>query len=428
MNPVVGAGTIWECCGVTQAVPHRLRATAGIFPGLAAMLGAGLLVGLSPAAAAAGQWLLVGIGLAFLTALCSALSTSDQSRRFSGVGGGYLYTRHQLGVLPGRMAGSVALVGRICAGAAVAGTFGAYVVPDHPVLAAIGIAAAATVLDSFGFRPSRGLVTLVVVVVLAFLVIVVAVCFSITPPPQLPPPPDTPGVDDPTGVLAAAGVMFFAFLGFEHVTSTNEQTYSVRQSKVAIPVILVITLAAGLMLGAAALYQLGGPRMALSSRPVHDALVAADASSMTPLISAAAGIATAFGVLSAVGSIRRTLSALAEFSDVPPSLANEGRHGVSVPSAFLAGAAISTAAIVLNPPQAIPVAACLLLFYYAFTNASARLLISSERVWPRRSACFGLGFSVLIGMNMQVKYLVVVAMVMAVGCVFGAISSRYGRK
>ncbi|MFD1049070.1 DUF3817 domain-containing protein, partial [Kibdelosporangium lantanae] len=63
----------------------------------------------------------------------------------------------------------------------------------------------------------------------------------------LVPPPDTPGVDDPTGVLTAAGVMFFAFLGFEHVTSTNEQTYSVRQSKVAIPVILVITLGVGLL-------------------------------------------------------------------------------------------------------------------------------------------------------------------------------------
>jgi basic amino acid/polyamine antiporter, APA family len=413
---------------VTQAAPDRLRATAGIFPGLAAMLGAGLLVGLSPAAAASGQWVLAGIGLAFLTALCSALSTSDQSRRFAGVGGGYLYTRHQLGVLPGRMAGSAALVGRICAGAAVAGAFGVYVVPEHPVYAAVAATMAVMVLDAFGFRPARGLVIAVVIVVLVVLVLVVAVCFAIAPPPALPLPPDVAGVDDLSGLLSSAGVMFFAFLGFEHVTSTNEQTYSVRQSRVAVPVILVITLAAGLALGSAALYQLGGARLALSPRPLYDALVAADAASLTPLISGAAGLATLLGLLTAVGSIRRTLSAMAEFSDVPPSLANVGPRGVSAPAAMLSGIAIATAAALLNPPQAIGVGACLLLFYYAFTNASARLLMDGDRVWPRRSACFGLGFSVLIGMNMSVKYLVVVLMVMAVGCVSGAISSRYARR
>ncbi|TCO48039.1 APC family permease [Actinocrispum wychmicini] len=413
---------------MTQAAPDRLRATAGVFPGMAAMLGAGLLVGLAPASAAAGRWLIAGIVLAFLAALCGALSTSDQSRRFAGVGGGYLYTRHQLGVLPGRMAGSVALVGRICAGAAVAGTFGVYVVPHHPVIAAIVMVAAGTVLDASGFRPSRMLVMSVVIFVVAVFAIVVVACFAIAPPPALPLPADVPGADDASGLLTAAGAMFFAFLGFEHVTSTNERVYTIHQSRVAIPVILTVTLGAGVALGVAALRQLGGGRLALSPRPLYDALIAADAASLTPLITAAAAVATSFGVLTAIGSIRRTLSAMAEFSDVPPSLANVGPRGVSVPAAVLSGIAIAGAAGLLNPPQAIEVAACLLLFYYAFTNASARLLMSGQRVWPRRSACFGLGLSVLIGMNMSVKYLVVVVMVMAVGCVSGAVSSRYARR
>jgi APA family basic amino acid/polyamine antiporter len=391
------------------------------------MLGAGLLVGLSPAAAASGQWLLTGIGLAFLAALCSALSTSDQSRRFAGIGGGYLYTRHQLGVLPGRMAGAAALVGRICAGAAVAGTFGVYVVPEQPVVAAVVVTVAATVLDAFGFRPPKGLVVAIVIAILVAFALVIAVCFAIAPPPAPPLPADVAGADDLSGVLSSAGIMFFAFLGFEHVTSAAERTYTVGQAKVAIPVILVITLAAGLALGSAALHQLGGGRLALSPRPLYDAMLAADAASMAPIVSGAAGFATLLGLLTAVGSIRRTLGAMAEFSDVPPSLANVGSRGVSVPSAVLAGIAIALAAALLNPPQAIGVAACLLLFYYAFTNASARLLMSGDRVWPRRSACFGLGFSVLIGMNMSVKYLVVVVLVMAVGCVAGAISSRYAR-
>src|SRR4029079_15170199 len=104
------------------------------------------------------------------------------------------------------MAGSVALVGRICAGGAVAGTFGVYVVPEHPVIAAVVVAVAGTVLDAFGFRPPRGLVIAIVIAVLVALALVVVVCSAIAPPPALPLPPDVPGVDDPAGLLEAAGV------------------------------------------------------------------------------------------------------------------------------------------------------------------------------------------------------------------------------
>jgi APA family basic amino acid/polyamine antiporter len=391
------------------------------------MLGAGLVVGMAPAAALAGRWLLLGIGLAFLAALCSALSTSDQSRRFDGVGGGFLYTRHQLGVLPGRMAGSASLVGRICAGAAVAGAFGVYVVPEQPVYAAIAVTIAAMALDAFGFRPPRWLVTFVVVAVLLALALFVAVCFAIAPPPALPLPPDVVGVDDFSSLLPAAGVMFFAFLGFEQVTSAGNHTYSIRQLHIAVPVIMVTTLAAGLVVGVATLRQLGGPRLALSPAPLRDALAAADASAFDPVISGAVGIGLMLALLAVLGGIRRTLGAMAEFSDVPPSLAIVGPRGVSAPSAVLSGVTVAAAAALLNPPQAIGLAACLMLFYYAFANASARLLTPRERTWPRRSACFGLGFCVLIGMNMSVKYLVVVALVMAVGCIAGAIVSRYAR-
>lgn len=392
------------------------------------MLGAGLLVAISPAAAAAGSWLLLGIVIAFIAALCGAFSTSDQSRRFIGIGGGYLYSRHQLGVLPGRMAGSTALVGRIVAGAAIAGTFGVYVVPQHPVMAAIVVSLIAAAADALGVRPSRGVTLAVLLITLVGLALFVAVAFAIAPPEALPLPADVEGTDNPGGLLAAAGLMFFGFLGFEQVTSSSEAEYSVRQLHVAIPVMMVGTLVATVAVAGAALHQLGGPRLALSPAPLMDALAAADAQSIQPLIAGVAGIATLFGLLTAIGSIRRTLGAMAEFSDVPPALAIVGSRGVSAPAAVLSGAAVAVAAALLNPPQAVGVATCLLLFYYAFTNAAARLLMDRERTWPRRAACFGLGFSVLIGMNMSVKYLVVVVLVMVVGCVAGAITSRYARK
>jgi APA family basic amino acid/polyamine antiporter len=54
----------------------------------------------------------------------------------------------------------------------------------------------------------------------------------------------------------------------------------------------------------------------------------------------------------------------------------------------------------VSPSTAIGLAACAMLAYYAFTNASARILLKEDRTWPMRTACFGLGLSVLYGMTM----------------------------
>jgi basic amino acid/polyamine antiporter, APA family len=408
---------------MTDVAPGVTRTTAGIGPGLAAMLGAGLFAGLAPAAETAGWWLLGGVGLAFCTALCSAFSTSDQSRGSAGSGGGYQYTRQMLGVWPGRMAGSASLVGRVCGGAALAGTFGAYVVPQYPLYGAIGAVALVTVLDAFGFKPSPAFTNAVVVIVLLALGIVVAVCFAIEPEPV---PAGMAVADDPRGLLASGGLMFFAFLGFERVTSHG--SYSLRQMRVAIPVILLVTLTACLAVGAATLRQLGGARLGLSPAPLRDALAAADGASLDMIITVAAGLASLTALLALMRGIRRTVSSMAEYDDVPPSLAVVGSRGVATPASVLGGVGVAMAAALLNPPQALGLSACLMLFYYAFTNAAARLLTPAERTWPRRAACFGLGLSVLLGMNLDVKYLLVVVVVLVVGSAAAGVCSRYARR
>jgi APA family basic amino acid/polyamine antiporter len=78
----------------------------------------------------------------------------------------------------------------------------------------------------------------------------------------------------------------------------------------------------------------------------------------------------------------------------------------------------------VGPTRSIGLAATCALFYYAFTNASARLLSRDERFWPARTACFGLGFSVLIGMTMPPVDLALALGVAAVALAAGPFLSR----
>jgi APA family basic amino acid/polyamine antiporter len=139
----------------------------------------------------------------------------------------------------------------------------------------------------------------------------------------------------------------------------------------------------------AVLRQLGPTRLAVSAVPLRDALDAADATSLDPVVTVAAMVATAVALLVVVAGGRRTVEAMAG-----------ERPGFAVLARVLVGGGAAVGVLVAGPTAAIELAATCALFYYAFTNASARLLSREERAWPARTACFGLGVSVLIGMTM----------------------------
>src|SRR5882762_134005 len=260
---------------------EQLGAVDAVLAGLGAMIGAGLFAGLAPASALAGRWLLVAMVVAAVAAGCCCCSTCDQSGVFPGSGGGYRYTREQLGRWPGRMAGGLYLASRAAAAAALAGCFGAYVAPDRPILPALGVLVVAVVADAVGARPPRALTRALTVFVLVVLALVVAACFAIAPPPPtgVPIPSGTPGLDNAAELLLAAALV----------------TY--------------------LAVGAAVLRQLGPTRLAVSAAPLRDALDAADASALGPLVTVAAMVATGAALLFVVGGGRRVADAMITSGD-----------------------------------------------------------------------------------------------------------------
>ena len=98
---------------------RRLGVQDAVVIGLGSMIGAGIFVALTPAAAAAGSWLLVGLGLAGIVAYCNATSSARLAARYPQSGGTYVYGRERLGQFWGYLAGWSFVVGKTASCAAI---------------------------------------------------------------------------------------------------------------------------------------------------------------------------------------------------------------------------------------------------------------------------------------------------------------------
>ena len=387
------------------------------------MIGAGVFVGLAPAAGLAGRWMLVGLAVAALAALCTACSTTDLARACPGVGGGYRYARDLLGRWPGRMSGGVGLLGRVAAIAAVAGCFGAYVVPQRPLTGALGAVGLAVVAEVASVRLPVLLGRVLVGVVLVALAVVVVACFAMPALPQVggPLPAGVPGADNPVELLPAAGVLFFGFLGGEGGGGGRQRV------KLAVPVLILVALGTYLAVGTGLLRELGPTRMALSPDPLRDALAAAHASALGPILTAGIAAGTLGVLLALVGGTRQTAQAMADAGDLPGVFGSGGIER-TVAGALTVGAAGAGAVLLLAPVAAIELAATCGLFAAAFTNAAARLLERHERAWPARTACFGLGLSVLLVIAMPPVALALSVLAMGIGAAIGPLVALTRRR
>jgi len=427
-------------CTVTRQLRERAATTDMVLGGLGAMVGAGVFLGLAPAAGLAGRWMLVGLAVAALAAVCTACSVTDLARAYPGIGGGYRYTRELLGRWPGRMAGGVALLGRVAGAAAVAGCFGHYVFPARPTAAALVVLVLVVLAEALGLRLPGVAKRVLVCVVLLALAVVVAACFAVPAPAQAagPLPAGLPGADNPAQLLPSAGLLFFAFVGGQRPGTGN----GTRRSTVVVPVLVLVALGSYLALSTAVLRELGPTRLALSPDPLRDALAAAGASALDPVLTAGV-LAATLGVLFAlVGGARDTVRAMADAGDLPGAfgstanrnLASAGRaltdgstvtgrttYGrvATVAGALAIGVAGVVAVLLLSPVAAIQLASTCLLFAAAFGNAAARLLERHERAWPTRTACFGLGLCVLLVVAMPPVALAIAVLAMALGAVIG---------
>ncbi|WP_285613574.1 hypothetical protein [Actinokineospora globicatena] len=364
----------------------------------AVALGAGAPLVCAPAAAAAGWWSVAGVVLAGLVALLTAVSLADLAAQ-SCLTGVSAHVRTRLGVLPGRMAGVLDIGGRVVGAAAVAGAAGAYLLPSQPRVAAVAlvVAVAALALGRVAFSaPSRWVITGVTIVTLA---VFVTTGLAIEPVQQAASAAaGTPGSDDPTGIIAAAGFFSFGFLGVERAVGTRARVGVTAAVVVAVGYLLVCV---------AALRQLGGARLGLSPTPLRDALAAADGAAIDPMITVGIAVGALFAVRALLSGAGAGLTDLAEAGELPAAAAAR-RH-------LITAVAAAGVALMVDPATAVAIAATLLLGAAAFLNSAARTLARPQRSSWVPTGCCGLALSVVVGVNISTGSLLAALVVLVVG-------------
>ena len=317
--------------------------TAG---GVGIIIGAGIYVLLGAATAHAGAlvWVafLVAAGLSALT----GLSYAELSSMFPSAAGEYEYTRHAMPEWVAAVVGWTMIMGLVVAAATVSIGFGRYV--GHFVeldgrLAALGLLAGVTLVATLGIKHSARLTLGLSLVQVGGLVVVVAI--------GLPHVGDVDLLDGAgtAGVLGAAALVFFAFIGFDEVITLAEET---RDPTRTVPRALLLALGVSTILyiavAIAAVSVLGAAALAASPRPLADVMAHVLGDRGATVVAAIAVLTTTNTTLLALTAASRMLYGMARAGAMPRVLATvHPRRGTPI-AALVTGVVVAAGFAVLG--------------------------------------------------------------------------------
>ncbi|MBO1334959.1 APC family permease [Streptomyces sp. VRA16 Mangrove soil] len=408
-----------------SSLRRALGVRDAVLVGLGAMIGAGIFAALGPAARAAGSGLWYALAAAAVVAYCNATASARLAALYPLSGGTYVYGRERLGPLWGYLAGWAFVVGKTASCAAMALTVGAYVWPQQAHAVAVAAVVALTAVNYRGVQKSARLTRLIVAVVLAVLAAVVVACATsgAASAGRL-----APGLSEGVGgVLGGAGLLFFAFAGYARVATLGEEVRDpARTIPRAIPVALGITLVVYAAVGTAVVAVLGVDGLAGASAPLADAVRAAGAGALVPVVRVGAAVAALGSLLALILGVSRTTLAMARDRHLPGALAAvHPRFEVPHRAELAVGAVVAVVAALGDVRGAIGFSSFGVLVYYAIANASAWTLDPAlrARVLPALGA---VGCLVLAG-SLPLSSVVTGAAVLVVGALAYAVRARAAR-
>lgn len=207
----------------TGKLSRSLSLTDIIFLTMGVILGAGIYAIIGEAAGMAGNMLWLGFFTAGFVALLSALSYAEFVSRFPDAGGSFEYIKQAFGNTTALVFGTGTVFTGIIASAAIAISFADYLgqlwdISDS--LAIIGIVIILGGVNVIGIKHSSVTnIVATIVTVLGLLFVVVLGIPEWGSVDYLEMPSD--GIN---GILSAGALTFFAYVGFEDVVKTSEET------------------------------------------------------------------------------------------------------------------------------------------------------------------------------------------------------------
>jgi len=415
---------VWLHRVVTQpGLARRLGTVDAVIIGLGSMLGAGVFAAFSPAAAAAGAGLLIGLAVAALVAYCNATASAQLAAQYPTSGGTYIYGRERLGPWWGFLAGWGFVVGKIASCAAMALTFAVYLVPSawiRPVAIAAVIILAA--VNYHGITRTAALTKIILAIVLATLALVVIASLG---GPRL-----TASVQPWDflaggwyGILQSAGLLFFAFAGYARIATLGEE---VRDPERTIPRAILIALSVVvliyLVVAVSILIAIGPAGVAATAAPLAAAVEAAGWTWASLLVRLGAAAAALGALLALIAGIGRTTLAMARHDDLPRWLAAvHERHQVPHHAEVAVAGLVCLLILLVDLRGAIGFSSFGVLLYYLIANVAAYTQGSDRRRFPRILQIIGvLGCGTLV-LSLPLRAVLSGALVYAAGICYRAI-------
>jgi len=365
------------------------------------MIGAGVFSVFTPAAAAAGSGLLVGLLVAAGVAWCNATASAQLAAQYPTSGGTYVYGRERLGPWWGFVAGWGFVVGKTASCAAMALTVATYAVGgDARATRFLAIAAVVglTVVNLRGITRTVRLATVLVVLTVGILgvtLVVVGVGNRTWHSPF-----ESFGDATAYGILQSAGLLFFAFAGYARIATLGEE---VRDPATTIPraipralgLVVVLYAVVAVML----LAVLGPSGVAASDLPLLAAADQAGVAWVGALVRVGAVLASLGALLGLVAGVSRTTLAMSRTGDLPRALAQvDERRGVPQTAQVVVCAVVVLLVVAFDVRAVIGFSSFGVLVYYAVANAAAYTQDAAHRRWSRVWQVLGLfGCLVLVG-------------------------------
>ena len=312
--------------------------TAG---GIGIIIGAGIYVLLGAATAQAGASVWMSFVLAAVLSLLTGLSYAELSSMFPSAAGEYEYTRQAMPEWVAFVVGWMMIVGLVVAAATVSLGFGRYVghfVEMSPRVAGLALLALVPLVAITGIKQSARLTVLMSAVQVGGLLLTIGIGLPHLGEVNLLAGRGT------SGVLGAAALVFFAFIGFDEVITLAEET---RDPTRTVPRALLLALGLSTLLylavAVAAVSVLGPQALAASPRPLADVMAHDLGRASAGVVAAIAMVSTANVTLLAVTAASRVIYGMAARAALPVRLARVHPHRQTPVHAIVVVAAVAAA-------------------------------------------------------------------------------------